>query len=77
MSATNKTLTKENASRESEGKRTTAIRPVSLRRAQITASHLGVENVTDFISNAVDLRVRALVKKHRIALPSDAAFESA
>lgn len=64
----------ESTSREAEGKRTTSIRPVSLRRAHVVTSHLAGENVTDFISNSVDMRAKALVKKHNIQLPPDAAF---
>jgi len=70
-------LNKESDSREGEGKRTISIRPVSLRRAQIITSIIDNENVTDFISNAVDQRAKAMIKSHGITLPKDAAFESA
>lgn len=69
------TLNKPDASRELEGKRTTGIRPASLRRAQVATSFTN-ETITDFISNAVDGRVRELVKKHSIRLPKDAEFSS-
>lgn len=65
--------------RESEGNRTTAIRPISLDRIKAVTPHLPKderESVTDFISNAVDDKVRKLVKKHGIQLPPDAVFAS-
>jgi hypothetical protein len=68
------TLSKNTGNRESEGKKTTSIRPKSLRRAQVVTSFLKVENITDFVSNAVDDRAKALAKKHKINLPDDAAF---
>jgi hypothetical protein len=72
------TLSKNTGNRESEGKQTTSIRPKSLRRAQVVTSFLkgkeNAENITDFVSSAVDERTKALVKKHKITLPDDAAF---
>lgn len=70
------TLNKEsNASpREAEGRRTTSIRPVSLRRANLVTTIVGSENITDFISNATDDKAKRLVKKHAITLPAELAF---
>lgn len=68
------TLTKNSNSRESEGLRTTSIRPASLLRAQSVLSFVGEETMTDFISNSVDERVQREVKRHKIQLPPDAAF---
>ena len=69
-----KTLSKNTASREAEGKQTTSIRPKSLRRAQIISTHIGGENITDFVSNSVDERSASLVKKLKIKLPADCEF---
>lgn len=66
----------EEKSREAEGARTTSIRPVSLRRAQIIAPYLDGESITDFVSSAVDDRARTLVKRLGIKLPPDVAFTS-
>lgn len=62
--------------REAEGRQNTTIRPKSLRRANIVLTHVAElkENVTDFISNSVDERAKALVRKHKIKLPADVAF---
>lgn len=66
------------SSREGEGKRTTSIRPASLDRIAATLPHIKNdtgENTTDFLSNAVDDRVRAEMKRNpNIILPPHCAF---
>lgn len=70
------TLNKAGNSRESEGKRTTSIRPASLLRAQAVLSFAPESTLTDFISNSVDQRAKDLVREHKIKLPPDAVFMS-
>lgn len=55
--------------------RGTSIRMKSLRRAKIIVSHLNSrENLTDYVSNAVDDKNRVLVAEHGIVLPADLQF---
>lgn len=58
-------------------RRTTSIRPKALARIYHVLPYLqGQERaVTDFISHATDQRVRSLVKKHKIILPPECAFD--
>lgn len=58
---------------ENKSERMTAsVRTVSYRQAQIAASLTG-ENLTDFVSTAIQERAEPILRKHKVKLPDDAA----